>query len=87
MQTAKVLGTTRATIKHASFVGQKLLIVQPTMANGSNDGPPLLSLDSFGASPGDTVLLTSDSSCMEALISKDKNTPARWCTMGIVDQR
>ncbi|QDS89474.1 Ethanolamine utilization protein EutN [Rosistilla oblonga] len=87
MQTAKVLGTTRATIKHASFVGQKLLIVQPLMADGSADGPPLLTLDGWGASRGDTVLLTSDSSCMEDLIGKDKNTPARWTTMGIIDQR
>ncbi|MEZ6087797.1 MAG: EutN/CcmL family microcompartment protein [Pirellulaceae bacterium] len=86
MQPAKVLGTTRSTVKHASFIGQKLLIVQPLLADGGNDGPPLLAVDGLGAGKGDTVMLTSDSSYTQQLVGEAKLTPARWSTLGIIDE-
>ena len=85
MQAALVLGTARATVKHQSLVGQKLLIVQPLLLDGRNDGPPLLSLDALGAGKGDTVMITSDGSYTRALLGEDSKTPARWSSMGIVD--
>jgi len=85
MQTAAVLGTARSTVKHASLVGQKLLVIQPLMVSGGNDGPPLLAVDRFGASRGDTVLITSDGSYTRDLIGKEKQTPARWSTLGVIE--
>lgn len=85
MQTAKVIGTTRATAKHKSFDGHKLLIVQPLLLDGGPDGPPLLSIDHLGAGKGDTVMITSDGAYTRDLMGKDTNTPARWCTLGIID--
>lgn len=85
MQLAKVIGRARATTKHSSLIGQKLLIVQALMADGGDDGPPLLAIDAWGAGKGDTVLLTSDAFYTQTVIGPEKNTPARYSTLGIID--
>ena len=84
MQPAKVLGTTRATTKHDSLRGQRLLIVQPLGVDESADGPPLIAIDQLGASRGDTVMLTSDGAYARDLVKHDA-TPIRWYTLGILD--
>ena len=85
MQLARVMGTAVSTIKHESMVGAKILIVQPTMADGKTpDGFPLLALDTVGAGKGDTVIITSDGKAMRELLQADA-TPARWSVTGIKD--
>lgn len=84
MQTAKILGTTRASTKHRSLDGRRLAIVQPTLANGSADGPPLIAIDTLGSQPGDLVMITSDSLRVRELVG-DPNTPARWSVLGNLD--
>ena len=76
MQTAKILGTTRASTKHRSLDGRRLVIVQPTLANGAADGPPLIAIDTLGSQPGDLVMFTSDSLQVRDL-GGDPNRPAR----------
>ena len=85
MQPAKVLGSTHATVKHESFVGQRMLVVQPLGVDQKTDGPPLIAIDAFGARKGDHVLLSSDGAYAQAALD-NKNTPARWTVMGIIDQ-
>lgn len=84
MQTAIVIGTTRATTKHPSFDGQRLIIIQPLLIDAGPDGPPLIALDGFGARVGDHVMVTSDGSYARELTSS-LATPARWSVAGIVD--
>jgi len=84
MQTALVLGSTRATVKHESFEGQRLVIIQPLMQDRSPDGPPLLAVDAFGSRRGDRVMITSDGTYARD-VTTHKNTPARWSVAGIVD--
>ncbi len=84
MQPANVLGSTRATVKHKSLVGQRLVIVQPLQMDDSADGPPLLAVDSCGCRRGDRVIITSDGSYARIVTGHD-STPARWSVMGIVD--
>ena len=84
MQSAKVIGTTRATTKHESFEGQRLVIVQPLLIDDQPDGPPLIALDGFGSRRGDRVILTSDGGYAREL-TDHKSTPARWTVAGIVD--
>ncbi len=84
MQTALVLGTTRATVKHASLNGQRLLVVQPLGTNDSHDGSPLIAVDQLGAQRGDKVILSSDGAYTRQLVGHD-NTPVRWCTIGMID--
>ncbi len=87
MQLAHVIGNATATVKHASLVGQKLLIVQPLRADGhSPDGDPLLVVDALGAGPGQRVLVTSDGRTARELLQSDA-TPVRWTSLGIKDER
>jgi ethanolamine utilization protein EutN len=84
MQPAIVLGSTHATVKHESFEGQKLIIVQPLDADDSADGAPLIALDAMGARQGDRVLLTSDGTYSRE-VTGSQATPTRWSVMGILD--
>jgi len=84
MQPATVLGSTHATVKHESFVGSRLVIVQPTGVDGANDGPPLIALDTIGSRSGDRVMLCSDGEYAR-VVCKHEFTPARWTVLGIID--
>jgi ethanolamine utilization protein EutN len=85
MQTAAVLGFARATVKHESFNGQKLVIVQPLAVQGDADGPPLVVLDGLGCRRGDIVIISSDGLYARDLTNHE-NTPARWTVFGIIDE-
>lgn len=84
MQPAIVLGPTHATVKHDSFDGRRLLIVQPLGVDDANDGPPLIVIDGQGSRKGDRVFITSDGSYAR-VATNHKQTPARWTVMGIID--
>ena len=84
MQTALVLGSTRATVKHESLEGQRLVVLQPLMLDESPDGPPLLAVDALGSRRGDHVMITSDGTYARD-VTHNENTPARWSVAGIVD--
>ena len=84
MQPALVLGSARATVKHKSLDGQRLVIINLLNADDSADGPPLIALDQLGSRRGDRVLVTSDGKYARDLTGHSTN-PARWTVMGIVD--
>lgn len=83
MQVARVIGQAVATVKHPSFCGWKLLLVQP-LHEEKPDGDPLLAVDGAGAGPGDRVMISSDGASARALV-KDRKSPARWAIIGICD--
>ena len=86
MQTAYVLGTATATVKHPALKGHKMLLVQPRLADGRTpDGDPLLAVDGVGAGRGETVIITSDGREARQLMQSD-NTPVRWTIVGICDE-
>lgn len=84
MQTARILGTTHATTKHKSLDGCRLVVLQPILASGSADGPPLIAIDPHGSKIDDLVMITSDSLHVRLLVN-DPNTPARWSVLGLLD--
>jgi ethanolamine utilization protein EutN len=86
MNTANVLGHARATTKHDSLTGRRLVIVQPVGVNDVPDGPPLLVLDALGCRAGDQVMITSDGSAVREITDVD-NCPARWSVCGLIDER
>ena len=85
MQPALVLGSTHATVKHESFIGQRLVVIQPLGLNDNPDGPPLIAMDSLGSRRGDRVMITSDGTYAREACGHD-NTPARWTVIGIIDE-
>ncbi|KLU02884.1 ethanolamine utilization protein EutN-like protein [Rhodopirellula islandica] len=85
MQPARVIGHTRATVKHESLQGQRLVLVQPTGVDEKPDGPPLLVLDELGCRVGDRVMLTSETGPIREMTGSD-TCPARWSVQGLIDE-
>lgn len=85
MLVGRVIGTATATVKHPTFQGQKLLIVQPLGADGTTpDGDPQLVIDACGAGKGDPVLITSDGKFASSEVHSSA-TPIRWSVLAIND--
>ncbi|MEM9586101.1 MAG: EutN/CcmL family microcompartment protein [Planctomycetota bacterium] len=84
MQPAHVLGSARATVKHDSFEGQRLVVLQPLTMTDAADGPPLIAVDPLGSRQGDRVMITSDGAYARD-VTGHPNTPIRWSIIGIVD--
>lgn len=84
MQAAHVIGHARATLKHDSLMGRRLVIAQPLGSGDDADGPPLLVIDNLGCRVGDRVMLTSDGSLVQEM-TQTIHCPARWSVCGIID--
>lgn len=84
MQLGRVIGTATATVKHPSFEGERLLIVQLEMIDGRPDGEPVLVFDRMGAGRGDAVLVTNDGIALQEQLGR--TTPGRWSVMGLPDR-
>jgi ethanolamine utilization protein EutN len=85
MQLGLIVGTATSTVKHSTLHGQKLLVVQPLMADGKRpDGDPQIAVDAVGAGRGEVVMITSDGRFVRELV-KQENTPIRWSVIGIAD--
>ena len=85
MQWAVVQGRATSTVKHPSLEGQKLLVCQLIGNERQPVGDPVLVIDQLGAGKGDTVMITSDGLGLRELL-KDDHSPARWWTLGIIDE-
>lgn len=83
MQIGTVLGSATATVKHPTFGGERLLVVQLVGADGRDDGEPVLAFDRLGAGRGDRVLMTNDGAVLQSMLGRD--TPGRWSVLGLPD--
>ena len=86
---AKVLGPVVSTVKHASYAGLRLLIVQPIDEAGAPLGKSLLAVDRIcDAGAGDTVLLLKEGTGVRQLfgLPKEAKLPIQVCIAGIVDE-
>ncbi|WZO96573.1 EutN/CcmL family microcompartment protein [Isosphaeraceae bacterium EP7] len=84
MQVGRVLGSATSTVKHPSFEGERMLVVQFLTGDGKPEGEPVLAFDRMGAGRGDLVMLTSDGAILSELLGR--NTPGRWSVMGLPDR-
>ena len=83
MQLGRVLGTATSTVKHPSFQGERLLVVQLQGRDGRDDGEPVLVFDRLGARRGDHVLVTNDGMTLQEQLGR--TTPGRWSVLGLPD--
>ncbi len=83
MQLGQVLGTATATIKHPSFQGERMLVVQLEGPGGRPDGEPVLAFDRLGARRGDRVILTTDGKLLQEQLGR--TTPGRYSVLGLQD--
>lgn len=85
MQLGRVVGTVISTVKHPSFQGERMLVVQMEGVRGKPDGEPVLAFDRLGARRGDVVLVSNDGLALQEQLGRD--TPGRWSVMGLPDGR
>lgn len=84
MQLGRVIGVATSTVKHPTFQGERLLVVQLETKSGGPDGEPVLAFDRLGAGRGDMVLVTNDGQALQDQIGR--TTPGRWSVMGLPDR-
>ena len=85
MQFGRVVGTATATVKHPTFEGERMLVVQLETSTGAPDGEPILAFDRIGARRSDLVVVTNDGRALQELLGP--TTPARWSVLGLPDNR
>jgi len=85
MKLCRVLGPVVSTAKHESYVGRKLLCVQPVDERGAAQGASFLAVDTVDAGEGDLVLVNSEGNSARQVIGIDK-LPMRSLIVGIVDR-
>lgn len=85
MKLCRVIGPVVSTIKHPSYVGQKLLAVQPLDESGEHAGASILAVDRVQAGAGDFVLVMREGTGIRQLF-KQELLPIRSIVIGIVDE-
>lgn len=86
MQLAQVIGRTTATIKHPTLNRWRLLVIQPLLLDGGDDGEPQVAIDQLGSGVGSVVVAAADGSAAREIMGV-KNTPVRWVVVGQCDER
>jgi len=81
MVLGRIVGKAISTHKHSSLQGVRMLLAEPI---GAASLDPVLCLDELGARAGDLVVMSNDGMFARE-ICKDKQSPARWWVMGIID--
>ena len=84
MQLGRVVGTATATVKHATFQGERLLVVQLETTASGPDGEPILAFDRLGAGHGAVVMVTNDGRALQD--SLGPTTPGRWSVIALPDE-
>lgn len=82
---ARVSGQVVATIKHASYEGQRLLMLDLLGTGGEPTGGYLVAVDSVNADVGQTVLVVDEGSSARQ-ITGNASAPLRSVIVGIVDE-
>ena len=89
MKLCRVLGTVVATVKHPTYVGRKLLVVQPLDESGEANGSSTLAVDTVQAGQGDLVLVLTEGNGVRQIFRREgvagDHLPIRSLVVGIVD--
>lgn len=80
----RVKGNVVATVKHPTYEGRKLLVVQPLDETGRDAGSSFLAVDLAQAGPGDRVLVMREGNGVRQILRMEK-LPIRSVIVGIVD--
>ncbi|MCP4447341.1 MAG: EutN/CcmL family microcompartment protein [Myxococcales bacterium] len=87
MRLCKVIGNVTASVKHHTYNGLPLMIVQPLDGTSMAErGASLLAVDTVQAGPGDQVLVMSEGSGVRQILkTSPTSSPIRSVIVGIVD--
>ena len=85
MRLCRVIGNVVATVKHPTYRGQRLMIVQPIDPAGSDVGTSFLAIDHAQSGPGDRVLVMSEGNGVRQILGMGAQVPIRSLIVGVVD--
>jgi ethanolamine utilization protein EutN len=80
----RVLGTVVSTVKHPTYKGLKLYVVQPVDPEGQPSDPSFLAVDVVQSGPGDLVLVNTEGNGARQIL-RQKVLPIRSLIVGVVD--
>ena len=86
MYIGKVFGAVVATIKHETFKGRKLLLVEQVTPDGEAIGKYDIAVDMVQAGVGDRVLVLDEGNSARQIIGQEPNGAIRALVVGIVDE-
>lgn len=86
MKLCRVKGPLVATIKHPSFRGRKLLVVQGVDERGDEVGDSFIAVDMVQAGAGDLVIINQEGNGARQLLKMGQQVPIRSLIVGIVDE-
>ncbi len=81
---AQVIGTVVSTIKHASYHGWKILLVQPLHLPGEKPDDAFIAVDAAHAGVGDTVLICQEGNSTRQVLGVP-NAPVRSSIVAVID--
>lgn len=81
----RVKGCVVSTVKHPSYEGKKVLLVEPVSPDGSPRKGTLVAVDTVGAGEGDIVLVASEGRSATEILGFTSRMPLRSVIIGIVD--
>ncbi len=87
MMLGRVSGTVVMTVKHPSYVGEKLLAVDLLDESGQPNGQSLLAIDRAQAGVGDRVLVMREGSGVRQILGRDLGVPVEEAVKGEVPVR
>jgi ethanolamine utilization protein EutN len=82
----RVLGSVVSTVKHPTYAGRTLLLVQPLDAAGQDAGASFIAVDQVQAGPGDRVIVMSEGNGVRSILKIGDQVPIRSLVVGIVDE-
>ncbi len=85
MRLCRVTGQVVSTIKHPTYRGRTLLVVQPLDADGKDTGSSFVAVDQAQAGPGDRVIVMSEGNGVRQILKIGDLVPIRSVIVGVVD--
>ena len=80
----RVIGNMVSTVKHPTYHGRSVMIVQPMDEYNKDEGESFLAVDNAQAGVGDRVLVLSEGGGIRQILGI-QNLPIRRLIIGIVD--
>lgn len=84
MKLGRIIGNVEGVVKHPTFSGMKMLVVQPLDEFLDAKGRTHPAIDTVGAGIGDLVLVVEEGKAARERVGQ-KNVPIRTLIVGIVD--
>ncbi len=82
----RVIGNSVSTVKHESYLGHKVMIVQPVKTDTHTvQAPSFLAIDACRAGMGDLVLAAREGNTARQILKND-NAPFHAVIVGVVDE-